>query len=87
MAEPGSGRGRDYTCQEIVGLASDYLEGAMTPEQMTTFEVHLNFCDGCFRFVDQVRETAAVAGALPEDEIPEELRLNVLAAFRDWKHR
>ena len=26
---------RDYTCREVVELASDYLEGAMTPQQMT----------------------------------------------------
>jgi anti-sigma factor RsiW len=76
---------RDYTCQEVVGLASDYLEGAMTPEQRTRFEVHLNFCDGCHRFVDQVRETAAAAGTMPVEEIPAELKDSLLAAFRDWK--
>ena len=42
----------------------------MTAEQMTAFELHLNFCDGCFRFVDQVRATAALAGALPEEADP-----------------
>ena len=85
MAEPGSEQARDYSCREVVGLASEYLEGAMTSEQMTAFEVHLNFCDGCFRFVDQVRATAATAGALPDEAIPDELKSRLLAAFRDWK--
>jgi anti-sigma factor RsiW len=81
MAERASG----YTCQEVVRLASEYLEGTMGPEEATAFEVHLNFCDGCFRFVDQLRETAATAGALPDEQISAELRDRLLVAFRDWR--
>ena len=84
MAEPTRVQ-REYTCQEVVGLASEYLEGAMTPEQMTAFELHLNFCDGCFTFLDQVRTTAAMARVLPEAEIPHEIRAELLRAFNDWK--
>jgi len=83
MAEPASG----YTCQEVVRLASEYLEGTLGPDDATAFEVHLNFCDGCFRFVDQLRETAASAGALPEEQISDELKARLLVAFRDWKAR
>jgi anti-sigma factor RsiW len=83
MAEPASG----YTCQEVVRLASEYLEGTLGPDEATAFEVHLNFCDGCFRFVDQLRETAASAGALPEEQISDELKARLLVAFRDWKAR
>lgn len=74
-----------YTCQEIVSLASEYLEGAMTPEQMTEFELHLNFCDGCYRFVDQVRSTAAVARRLSEKDVPDDLKAELLDAFREWR--
>jgi anti-sigma factor RsiW len=83
MAEPASG----YTCQEVVRLASEYLEGTLGPDEATAFEVHLNFCDGCFRFVDQLKETAASAGALPEEQISDELKARLLVAFRDWKAR
>ena len=65
-------------------LASEYLEGALTPEQRTRFELHLNFCDGCSSFVDQVRETAALASSLSVEEIPDEVRGKLLAAFREW---
>ena len=75
-----------YACKEVVELASEYLEGAMTTEQMTRFEVHLNLCDGCFSFLEQVRRTASIAGALPDERIPEEMRSKLLAAFRDWEH-
>ena len=74
-----------YACQEVVELASEYLEGAMTPEQMTRFELHLNLCDGCYAFLEQVRTTSKIAGLLPEEQIPEEIKTQLLAAFRDWK--
>ena len=73
-----------YSCQEVVELASEYLEGAMSTEQMTRFELHLNLCDGCSGFVEQVRATVAMARVLPEEEIPDDLRGRLLAAFRDW---
>jgi predicted anti-sigma-YlaC factor YlaD len=73
-----------YACREVVELVSEYLEGALGPEQMTRFELHLNLCDGCFSFVEQVRTTAAMAGRLSEDQIPDEMKSKLLAAFRDW---
>lgn len=85
MADPKREFEHGYTCQEVVALASDYLDGAMTNEQMTEFELHLNFCDGCFSFVDQVRTTAALANGLSEEDIPEEMKAKLLSAFRDWK--
>jgi predicted anti-sigma-YlaC factor YlaD len=86
MAEPTRVQ-HEYTCQEVVELATEYLEGAMTLEQMTAFELHLNFCDGCFRFLDQVRTTAAMARVLPEEEIPDEMKGKLLQAFNDWRQQ
>jgi anti-sigma factor RsiW len=84
MAEPTHEFEHGYTCIEVIGLATDYVEGAMTPAQMTRFEMHLNFCDGCYTFVDQIRATAALAGQMTEEQIPEEAKAKLLAAFRDW---
>jgi anti-sigma factor RsiW len=85
MAEPTREFEHGYTCEEVVELATEYVEGAMTPAQMTQFELHLNFCDGCMTFVDQIRRTSAAAAQLFEDEIPAQTRATLLAAFRDWK--
>jgi hypothetical protein len=84
MAEPTQEFEHGYTCVEVVELAAEYVDGAMTPAQMTRFEMHLNFCDGCYTFVDQIRSTAAMAGRLTEEKIPEETKAKLLAAFRDW---
>ena len=73
-----------YACAEVVELASEYLEGAMTPEQRTRFELHLNLCDGCSTFLEQVRATAELASSLPGAEIPADVKTKLLAAFRGW---
>ena len=57
----------------------------MTVRQMTAFELHLNFCDGCSTFVDQIRTTAAMALGVTEDRISDDLKAKLLDAFRDWK--
>jgi hypothetical protein len=73
------------TCQEVVELVTDYLEGAMESGDTSLFEQHLNFCDGCVWYVDQLRVTVEAAGALREEDVPPETRERLMAAFRDWK--
>jgi anti-sigma factor RsiW len=73
------------TCQELVELASDYLENALPPPEAELFEQHVNFCEGCEWYVDEMRRTIAAGGRLREEEVPEEVLEPLLAAFRDWK--
>jgi hypothetical protein len=49
--------------------------------------MHLNFCDGCFTFIEQIRTTAELGSRLTEEEIPEGTKARLLAAFRDWQRR
>ncbi len=74
-----------YTCREVVELVTEYLEGAMTPEERTALELHLHYCDGCATFVDQIRETATLAGRLADEQISEETRQALRAAFDDLR--
>ena len=71
------------TCQEVVELVTDYLEGALTSEEAALFEQHLNFCDGCDRYVDQLRATVATVGRIEQEEVPEAMQAKLLNAFRD----
>jgi hypothetical protein len=85
MAESAGEPVQGLSCREVVELATEYLEGAMTEGQRTRFEQHMNLCDGCFYFVEQVRATVAIAHVLSEDEIPGETKAKLIEAFRDWK--
>ena len=78
MTEPA------LTCHEVVEIVTDYLEGALTPDVEERVEAHLALCDGCARYLDQMRETIRLTGMLTEDQIPDEQKRELLEAFRSW---
>jgi len=45
----------------------------------------VNFCDGCDWYLDQMRSTVATVGRITEQDVPDETRATLLAAFRDWR--
>jgi hypothetical protein len=73
------------SCQEVVELVTGYLERALPAEEMTLFEQHLNFCEGCIVYVEQIRATAETVGRVTEEDLPPETREALLTAFREWK--
>ena len=75
--------GTEISCQEVVEVVTDYLEGKLPPEQAAIFEAHLELCDGCRWYLDQMRITIATVGRIEEEAVPAELHDTVLAAFRN----
>jgi anti-sigma factor RsiW len=75
--------GTAISCQEVVEVITDYLEGRLAPEQVAIFEAHLAICDGCQWYLDQIRTTIATVGRIEHEAVPAELRDTVLAAFRN----
>jgi anti-sigma factor RsiW len=75
--------GTAISCQEVVEVVTDYLEGRLSPEDVAIFEAHLAICDGCQWYLDQMRITIDAVGRIDDAEVPDELRNTVLAAFRD----
>ena len=75
------------TCQELTELTNDYIEGTLPSHEMALFEQHLNFCDGCVLYVDQVRLTIDAVGNLSAEDVPPETTDKLMAAFRDWKRQ
>jgi anti-sigma factor RsiW len=77
--------GVDLSCDEVVRLVSDYLEGVLTQAEAARFEAHIVMCDGCSAYLDQMRETIRLVGALPEQSVPDATWDRLRNAFRDWK--
>jgi len=73
------------SCQELVELVTDYLLGALDAGERERFDAHLEECEGCVIYVDQMRLTVRAAGALREDDVDPEARDALLGVFRDWK--
>ena len=77
---------RDHVgCSDVVELVTDYLERSLPPGDAALFEQHLNFCDGCLWYVDQMRATIAAVGHVREEDVPDDTRERLLTAFRDWR--
>jgi len=75
----------DLSCQELVELVTEYLEGTLSAQERTRFEDHLAICAGCRNYLDQMRRTIQMVGALTEEVIPDDAKERLLRAFRGWK--
>jgi anti-sigma factor RsiW len=75
----------DLTCQQLVEIVTEYLEGTLPPEEQARFEQHLAGCRGCRHYVNQMRQTVQLLGHLSEDTIPPATRTELLDLFRNWK--
>jgi len=72
------------TCQELVELVTDYLEGALPAGQRSRFEAHLDDCDDCPLYLEQMRLTIGITGRLTEERVSPVARRELLARFRAW---
>jgi anti-sigma factor RsiW len=77
--------GMTVACQEIVELVTDYLEGALDPDMTAEVEAHLQLCDGCDTYVEQMRATIRELGAVPVETLSETAQSELLGAFRDLR--
>ncbi|MEA2277639.1 MAG: hypothetical protein QOC78_2599 [Solirubrobacteraceae bacterium] len=79
---PGGG---PLTCQQLVELVTDYLEGELAPAERARFEAHIAACEHCAAYLDQMRDTLAILGDLPPEALSADAERDLRAAFRDWR--
>ena len=82
---PSTHRPGAMSCAELVALVTDYLEDALLYEDRHRFEEHAAGCESCEAHIEQMRTTIGLLGMLTPDVIPDRVRDDLLAAFRDWK--
>ena len=76
--------GRDLTCKELVELVTGYLDGSLRGRRRRRFEAHLAACDGCTAYLRQMQATIRATGTLTEEQVTEQQKVILLAAFRGW---
>ena len=52
-------RAGELACKQLVELAADYLEDALSPQLKSRFEAHLAGCDGCTTYLSQTKQVIA----------------------------
>ena len=72
----------DLDCQEFVEQVTSFLEGDLGTDAEQRFVDHLALCDGCDRYLDQIRQTVHALGGLPAEGISPATRSALLNAFR-----
>ena len=70
-------------CDESVELVTAYLEDALGPADRQRVLDHLDLCEGCSTYLEQIRATVRAVGDLPAPGgLPDEGRRRLLDAFR-----
>ena len=75
----------EMTCQELVEVVTEYLEGTLSTVDKARFEEHLAVCPYCRTYLEQMRQTINALGKLTQESIAPETRAELLQLFRDWK--
>jgi anti-sigma factor RsiW len=74
----------EMPCQELVGVITDYLEGALPERDRIRFEEHLEVCGKCREYMVQFERTIAAVGVVREQDLDPEVRAGLMEAFRGW---
>jgi anti-sigma factor RsiW len=80
------GASPDLSCRELVELVTDYLEGGLPAPERARFDAHLQECEACRAYVEQMRASVRLTGAAGRaQEVPGMDAL--LQGFRGYRRR
>ena len=77
----------EMPCRELVELVTEYLEDTLPPGDRVRFEAHLEDCEYCTTYLDQMRTTIRLVGRLPEESMDPAALQTLRTAFRGWHGR
>jgi len=72
------------TCQELVELVTDYLDGALSELDRARFEEHIALCPMCQVHLEQLRVTIRELGKISERDIDPAVLAELHERFRNW---
>ena len=84
MTEGTPAPGMTISCQEVVELVTDYLEGELDDATRVELEAHLALCPGCGTYLEQMRLTIDELGHVPVDTLSDQAQEDLVAAFRTF---
>ena len=79
---------RDIACIELVEMLTDYLEGALPPDEVAAVDQHLTGCEPCLRYLRQMRATGVALRLLPAERVTDTLSDQTVDALLEaFRHR
>lgn len=80
-------RKHKHTCQELVELLCDYLEGDLPKEEQQELDRHMRECPPCMAFLNTYKKTSQICRSLRPEDIPQEMRERLEAFLRKGSSR
>jgi anti-sigma factor RsiW len=74
----------EMPCRELVELVTEYLEETLPARDRARFEAHLDDCEYCATYMEQMRITIRLVGRIPEESVDPGAMRALRAAFRGW---
>jgi anti-sigma factor RsiW len=78
-------RRRDLVCQQAVELVTDYLEGTLSRRDRRRFEAHIRACPNCTAYLEQIRLTIRLTGAVEPEDLSPEAQADLSDLYRRWR--
>jgi predicted anti-sigma-YlaC factor YlaD len=75
------------SCRELVEVITDYLDGALGPEETQRMDEHLKLCGPCSAYVEQMRTTVRLAAVATAELDLRPDRTELLRAFTEFRRR
>ncbi len=75
------------TCEELLAILNDYVDGTVNPSVCKALEGHLAQCNPCQVVVDNIRKTITLYRKDEPCELPLAFRERLHAALRDCRNR
>jgi anti-sigma factor (TIGR02949 family) len=67
------------TCRDVIGLLTEYIDGALAPKLVVRLEEHLKDCSACEEFLQSLRAIRDAVRSFRCDEVPENCRARLRA--------
>jgi hypothetical protein len=77
--------GLTITCRRSLSLSRITSRANSTPQMTAEVEAHLERCDGCHTYVEQMRATISPLGTVRVATLSETAQTELLRAFRDLR--
>jgi anti-sigma factor RsiW len=72
----------ELVCRQIVELITDYLEDSLSRSERRRFEAHLEGCEHCSEYLEQMRATIRLTGRLQRKDLTPAMREEFADLYR-----
>jgi hypothetical protein len=68
-------------CREFVELVTEHLEGTLPVDVERAISAHLELCEPCVEYLEQMRATTRLLGSVPTESLPPVVRNELLEVY------